>query len=90
MTIDVKMMKEYYSNKKWGDVKIMTKQRFTFRPSDFVFKNASKAAKDKSISINSEINGILSTYYQFLENNPQASVWQLIQGGKNNARTKDS
>ncbi len=57
----------------------MTKQRFTFRPSDFVFENASKAAKEKSISINSEINGILSTYYKFLENNPQASVWQLIQ-----------
>lgn len=57
----------------------MTKNRFTFRPSSFVFQSASKAAEKKGISMNSELNQILTTYYEFMSRNPNASVWALIQ-----------
>lgn len=60
-----------------------SKLRFTFRPAKFVFDSASKSAKAKNISINSEINQILTTYYQFMDSNPKASVWSQIEESKN-------
>lgn len=61
----------------------MTKIRFTFRPAEFVFNEASKSAKSKNISINSEINQILTTYYEYMKDNPKASVWSQIKENKN-------
>lgn len=56
--------------------------RFTLRPAEFVFNSASKAAKEKNISINSELNQVLATYYKFIEKHPDASIWSQINGGK--------
>lgn len=56
--------------------------RFTLRPSEFVFASASKTAKEKNISINSELNQVLDTYYKFIEKHPDASVWSQIKGEK--------
>ena len=61
----------------------MTKLRFTFRPAEFVFNSASKSAKEKNISINSEINQILTTYYEYMEKHPKASIWSQITENKN-------
>ena len=57
---------------------MMTKNRFTFRPSSFVFQSASEASEEKGISMNSELNQILTTYYEFMKQNPNTSVWNLI------------
>lgn len=61
-----------------GDVTNMTRTRFTYRPSEYVYEAASKSAKKKGISINSEINQILATYFDFMESHPGASVWNEI------------
>ena len=61
----------------------MTKLRFTFRPAEFVFNQASKSAKEKNISINSELNQVLTTYYEYMNDNPKASVWSQIKESKN-------
>lgn len=56
----------------------MTRKRFTYRPSEYVYEEASKSARKKGISINSEINQILATYFDYMDSHPGASVWTEI------------
>lgn len=58
--------------------------RFIYRPSAHVFEKLSRDAELKGISLNSEINSILGSYYDYKDSYPEFSVWGFMDDEKPN------
>lgn len=61
---------------------MIEKVRYTYRLRKELLETIESSAKEKGISINSEINNILVEYYNFKNRNPEANVWSMINSKK--------